>query len=237
MGNDDVTGAGDPAAPAGWYPVDGGMQRYWDGRQWTEHMAPAPAPTPPPTQNPSTQNPSAQYPNGMPSAEQPTQVVPGDAPAPWVDGAPAGQPPGDQGPSIQPLAAQPQQPMNWAGGPSASDPVAPVAAPAMITPDDKSMAMLAHLLTLVAGFLGPLIIWLIKKDQSPYVDHHGKEALNFQISMFVYWLCALLAMIVLIGFLLIPVLLVLQVLFPIIAAVAANRGEYYRYPMTIRFIT
>ncbi len=125
--------------------------------------------------------------------------------------------------------------MNWAGpAPAVAGAPAP---PGTITADDRSMSMLIHLLSLVSGFVGPLIVWLIKRDQSAFVDYHGKEALNFQISMFIYWTGALLAMIILIGFLLIPVLLVLQILFPILAAVAANKGEYYRYPLSIRLIS
>ncbi|MGB5757086.1 MAG: DUF4870 domain-containing protein, partial [Acidimicrobiales bacterium] len=145
----------------------------------------------------------------------------------------AGQPP-----ATQPFPGQPpqaSQPMNWAvPGPAIAGSPAP---PGTITSDDRSMAMLIHLLSLVAGFIGPLIVWLIKRDQSAFIDYHGKEALNFQISMFIYWIVALLAMIILIGFLLIPVLLVLQLLFPILAAVAANKGEYYRYPLSIRLIS
>lgn len=103
--------------------------------------------------------------------------------------------------------------------------------------DDRTMAMLAHLLALVSGFLGPLIIWLIKKDESPFVDHHGKEALNFQITMLIAWIVAFVSILILIGFVLIFVLFIAQLLFPILAAVAANKGETYRYPATLRIIS
>lgn len=106
----------------------------------------------------------------------------------------------------------------------------------MVSSDDKSTALLLHLLSLVVGFLGPLIIWLSKRDQSPFIDHHGKTALNFQISLFVYWIGTFLAIFLIVGLLIVPVLLVIQILFPILAAVAANRGEYYRYPLAIPFI-
>ena len=54
-----------------------------------------------------------------------------------------------------------------------------------VSKDARNMAMLCHLLAIFTGFLGPLIIWLIKKDEDPFVDEHGKEALNFQITVFI----------------------------------------------------
>jgi uncharacterized Tic20 family protein len=105
-----------------------------------------------------------------------------------------------------------------------------------VTSDERTMGLLIHLLSLVSGFLGPLVLWLVKRDQSAYLDHHGKESLNFQISLLVYWFGSIIAMFVLIGILFIPVLVILGFVMPIVAAVAANRGDYYRYPLTIRFI-
>ena len=87
------------------------------------------------------------------------------------------------------------------------------------------------------NILGPLIIWLIKKDTMPYVDQNGKEAVNFQISMVIYFLAAfpLICGGPLIFIVWLP-LVVLQVIFTIIATIKANQGETYRYPMSIRFI-
>lgn len=99
------------------------------------------------------------------------------------------------------------------------------------------MGMLVHLLALFTGFIGPLVLWLIKKDESAYIDYHGKEALNFQITMFIAFLVAFVLVFVLIGFLLLPLLFLGNIIFPILAAVAANRGEYYRYPISLRIIT
>jgi uncharacterized Tic20 family protein len=93
------------------------------------------------------------------------------------------------------------------------------------------MAMFCHLGLLIGGFLVPLIIWLIKKEESRYVDRNGKEALNFAITLMIgymispFTLCTLAL-----------VLMVVGILFPIQAAMAANRGEDYRYPWTFRFI-
>ena len=82
----------------------------------------------------------------------------------------------------------------------------------------------------------PLIVWLLKRDESPEIDAHGKEAVNFQISMLIYNIVAAVFCIVLIGFLLLPLLWILNAVFVIIAAIKASDGELYRYPLTIRFI-
>src|SRR3954470_7579718 len=84
--------------------------------------------------------------------------------------------------------------------------------------------------------LGPLIVWLAKRGDSPEIDAHGKEALNFQISMLIYNVVAAVFCLVLIGFLFLAVLWVLNAIFVIIAAIQASEGKFYRYPMTIRFL-
>ena len=96
--------------------------------------------------------------------------------------------------------------------------------------DEKQMAMFAHLGCLVLGFLAPLIIWLTKKDESAFIERHAKEALNFSISATIIitvglFLCG-------IGILYVPVAMILNIM----AGLAANKGEEYQYPMTIRFI-
>ena len=84
--------------------------------------------------------------------------------------------------------------------------------------------------------LGPLIVWLVKRDDSPEIDAHGKEALNFQISMLIYNIVAAVFCLVLIGFFFLAILWMLNAVFVIIAAIQASDGKFYRYPMTIRFI-
>jgi uncharacterized Tic20 family protein len=110
--------------------------------------------------------------------------------------------------------------------------------PVATTPstDDRNIAMLAHLLGIVSGFVGALIIWLIKKDQSAYVDDQAKEALNFQITMLIAFVGAWILMFVLIGMLLMPLLLVANLVFCILGAVAASNGKNYRYPVAIRLL-
>lgn len=124
-----------------------------------------------------------------------------------------------------------------------SDEAAVGGEPAVPDNDARLWATLAHLAALagyiipfVGNIVGPLVVWLIKKDESPFVDHHGKEAVNFQISMTIYVLAAAVSLFFLIGFVLVPVLVILQLVFMVIAAIAANKGEYYKYPMTIRLI-
>jgi uncharacterized protein len=109
--------------------------------------------------------------------------------------------------------------------------------------DVRMWCVLCHasaLLGLFFHFLGhlggPLIVWLIKRSDSPEIDAHGKESLNFQISMVIYDAIALLLVIVFIG---IPILIglwILNTVLVIIASVKASEGKFYRYPITIRLI-
>lgn len=102
--------------------------------------------------------------------------------------------------------------------------------------DDRNLAMLAHLLGIVSGFVGALIIWLIKKDQSAFIDEQGKEALNFQITVMIAFVGSWILMFVLIGMLLMPLILIGNLVFCILAAVAVSKGEHYKYPLAIRLL-
>jgi uncharacterized Tic20 family protein len=84
--------------------------------------------------------------------------------------------------------------------------------------------------------LAPLAIWLIKRADSPEIDATGKEVLNFQISYTVYSLAAGLLCWILIGFLILPIVLIAWVVFMVLAAVRVSNGQAYRYPFTIRFL-
>ena len=113
----------------------------------------------------------------------------------------------------------------------------------VVSADDRSMGMICHLLAILTGFIGPVIIWLVKKQTSPFLDHHGREALNFQITVFLASLVlgsmVFVLMFVGIGFFLLPLLIVLPILAlvaEIIACAAANRGEWHRYPCCIRLL-
>ncbi|MHC4154490.1 MAG: DUF4870 domain-containing protein [Planctomycetota bacterium] len=131
-------------------------------------------------------------------------------------------------------------------GPEGSTPaeLAPEATSATdLTKDSKMWAMFCHLAGLArfapipfAGIIAPLILWQVKKDEHPFVDYNGKEAVNFQISVAIYLVAAILLCFVVIGFFLVPAVVVFNIVFLIIAAVKANNGEHYEYPLTIRFI-
>jgi uncharacterized Tic20 family protein len=103
-------------------------------------------------------------------------------------------------------------------------------------------AVICHLIGLagmifpLGSILGPLIFWLIKKDQSPEVDLHGKEALNFGISYTIYFIVCFFLMAVLLGFFLLPMVTVAYFVLLIVAAVKASNGEAYRYPYIFRFV-
>lgn len=120
---------------------------------------------------------------------------------------------------------------------------------------DNTMGMLCHLLALTAllgiplgNILGPLILWLIKRDEDPFVDLCGKESLNFQISIMIYGAALFLfilptVIIPFIGVLLLPLIMlaaialaIMAIVYTIIAAIKASEGDSYSYPFTIRFI-
>lgn len=107
---------------------------------------------------------------------------------------------------------------------------------------ERTWGMVAHLAAL-AGFIipfgniiGPLVIWLMKKDESEFVDDQGKESLNFQISVSIYCLVSALLIIILIGVFLLIAIGILMLVLVIVAAVKANSGEKFRYPLTIRLV-
>jgi len=133
-----------------------------------------------------------------------------------------------------------QQSPEQQGGEQVDQPVGEVqqvsAESTEVKKDDMNMAMLAHLLAIFTWFLGPLIIWLIKKEDSPYVDRHGKEALNFQITISLAFIASGFLSLACIGIVLMPVVWVVDIIFCIIAAVKASRGEEYRYPVSIRLV-
>lgn len=101
------------------------------------------------------------------------------------------------------------------------------------TSDEKTMAVLSHILTLVAPVLAPLIIYLIKKDESPFIAEHARESLNFQITVFI--VCFILV-ITIIGILLVWLIAIVALVLVIIATIRASEGKLYKYPFSIRLI-
>jgi hypothetical protein len=114
----------------------------------------------------------------------------------------------------------------------------PVPAGEPVSADDRTWGMIAHLSSLIAWliglpFLGPLMVWILKKDQSAFVGDQAKEALNFQIAVMIV---SLICSITCVGLLLLPVIAIADLILSIMAAMEANKGVYYRYPYSIRLI-
>ncbi len=108
--------------------------------------------------------------------------------------------------------------------------------------EERMWAMFCHLSGLVGfifpfgNIIAPLVIWLVKKEEYPLVNDQGKEALNFQISMTIYIIASVILIILIIGIPLLIILGIFSLIVVIIAAIKANEGEKYRYPLTIRFL-
>lgn len=101
------------------------------------------------------------------------------------------------------------------------------------TQDERTLGMIAHLITFISSFIGPLVIYLIKKDESPFVAEHAKESLNFQITVAI--ICGVL-IVTLIGILLLWIVGIIALVLVIVAGLKANEGKPYKYPFCIRLI-
>ena len=106
------------------------------------------------------------------------------------------------------------------------------------------MGMLSHLIAFAGviipvpfvNVVGPLVMWMTQKDKSSFLDYHGKESLNFQITVAIAVVIAMFAKFILIGFLLLPAVGLYAIVMTIIAGVKAKEGVRYRYPYTLRLI-
>jgi uncharacterized Tic20 family protein len=170
-----------------------------------------------------------QYPVGGPYA-----AYSGGEQYPGAQQSPGGQ----QYPGAQQYSNAEQYPggQQYSGYPSAQGPQYEMAQYVGITADERNMAALAHGLAIVFGFLGPLLIMLIKGEQSQFVKDQSKEALNFSITIAIAAFVSFLLCFVLIGFVLLPMVGIGAFVLHIVAAVAASRGEWYRYPLTLRLL-
>lgn len=106
----------------------------------------------------------------------------------------------------------------------------------MVKNEEKLLASAIYVLSLFAPVLGPLVIWLIKKDESSFIDYHGKEYFNFLISYFVYFLISGILTIIIIGIIGLWVLGIMAFVFTIVAAIKAYEGQEYRIPWIFRLI-
>src|SRR5665647_3311262 len=112
------------------------------------------------------------------------------------------------------------------------------AAPAapMTDAEQRQWAMFSHLGGILFGFVPALVIWLVFKERGRLVDEQAKEALNFQITWNIALIIASLTFVILIGIVLFPLVYIGGVIFMVMAGMAANKGQAYRYPVTLRLI-
>ena len=185
--------------------------------------------TPEPAEKPESETPE---PAEKPESEtpEPTEKPEDETPAEQETSA-------EQPKSVQEESVSAEQPETVQESPGSKE----------VNKDARMWAMICHLSALaglvvpvVGCIIGPLIVWQIKKEEFPFVDEQGKEAVNFQISMLLYLLISAVIWIplsfVCIGVLIPVAIIIVDLVFLLIAAVKANDGYHYRYPLTIRFI-
>jgi len=103
--------------------------------------------------------------------------------------------------------------------------------------DEKNLALIMHVLSLVGfSLIGPLIIWLIKKDESAFINIQGRELLNFQLSILIYAAICIPLCFILIGIPMLFVVGIASLILTIIGLIRATEGKIYRFPLTIRML-
>jgi len=102
--------------------------------------------------------------------------------------------------------------------------------------DDKNIATVTHLGGTVFSFVPSLIVWILKKDDSAYLGDQAKEALNFQITVMIASFVASILVWLLVGFILLPIIWLINIVFCMIAAISTSKGETFRYPLCLRFL-
>ncbi|WP_130179343.1 DUF4870 domain-containing protein [Cryobacterium sp. SO1] len=116
-------------------------------------------------------------------------------------------------------------------------PATPYQAPSQLSPaDEKLWATLIHIGGIIFSFLPALIGYIVLKDRGPFIRAHTATALNFQITLAIAYLVGGILTVIGIGVLILAAAGILNIVFSIIAAVAANKGEWYSYPLTIKFL-
>jgi len=117
----------------------------------------------------------------------------------------------------------------------------PPQAPQSTWENEKTWAMLCHAATFATfipfgNIIGPLVIWILKKDAMPFVNDQGKEALNFQISIMIYYAVSALLIFGLVGIVLLPAVAIFGLVMTIIAIIKVSEGRPFRYPLCMRFV-
>lgn len=104
----------------------------------------------------------------------------------------------------------------------------------MLQRDERIFAAAIYAISYFTAFIGPIVIWIIKKDESEFVNFHGKQYFNFLISYIIYFVVSGILAVLLIGFLFIWILGILQLVFTIVAAIKAFEGKHYEIPFLIK---
>jgi uncharacterized Tic20 family protein len=157
---------------------------------------------------------------------------------------PEDQPPGQQPPSQPAYGQQPPAQPAYGQQPPAQPPYGntPQPGPGGLTPDERTWGGAAHWGALVSAvvalaFLGPLLVLLVKGNESPWIRKQAVESLNFQISILIYAIISGILLLVLVGFVLLPIVGLMWLIFTIVASIKVSSGEDYRYPLTIRMVS
>ena len=108
--------------------------------------------------------------------------------------------------------------------------------PPLSPADEKTWAILVHVGGILFSWLAPLVIYVVLKDRGPFVRAHSATALNFQLTLLIAYIVGAITTLFLVGFLIIFAAAILALVFGIMAAIAANNGQYYKYPLTIEFV-
>lgn len=112
----------------------------------------------------------------------------------------------------------------------------------VLTKEERNWGMFCHvavfagLVVPFANIIAPLVLWLLKKEEMPFVDYNGKEVINFQLTMMIAVFVSWLLIVIVIGFLLLTLIGIFTLVVTVIGIIKASDGEYYRYPLTIRFL-
>ena len=104
-----------------------------------------------------------------------------------------------------------------------------------ISTEARNMAMLCHLLG-IAGFFAPLVIWLNEKDKHKFVNEHGLAAMNYHLSIIIYYIASWMLCLIIVGFFMMAALVIMHIIFVIMGAVKASKGKPWRYPIAIQFL-
>jgi uncharacterized Tic20 family protein len=112
----------------------------------------------------------------------------------------------------------------------------PPATPINSDSEDRTWAMLCHLVGIIPGCIITLVLWTMKKDDSRYVDDQGKEALNFQLTLLAGDILSFITLWIYIGVVLWIAVFAVRIAFSLLATMAANKGEMYRYPFAARLV-